>query len=119
MNKPDVSEIKPIGLHAERLLPNCTNEREVAFVQQWQLENSWHDLLPTLFRVPCDKSDSDAVEHTTMFGSFKLPLGEPTERDRIVAETIIQWLGSNCGLSFVHEALRRVDYGIRYPYEKR
>jgi len=29
------------------------------------------------------------------------PCGEVTERDRVVAATVIQWLGSPCGQSFI------------------
>ena len=34
------------------------------------------------------------------------------ERDRIVAATVIQWLGSNVGFGFLEEALRKCGYRI-------
>ena len=39
------------------------------------------------------------------FGPRKMPIGDPTERDRIVAATVVQWLGSNVGMGFLQAAL--------------
>lgn len=101
------------GLHAERLKPDRDNPREVAFIEQWHLEHIHHDLLGLLLRVPCAEDDPDVVVKWDTCGAWKLPLGEPTERDRIVAETLVQWLGSNVGLSFLREALNRSGFELR------
>ena len=33
------------------------------------------------------------------------PRGEATDRDRTVAATVIQWLGSNCGQWFIRDVM--------------
>ncbi len=35
-----------------------------------------------------------------------------TNRERMIAATCIQWLGSNCGFAFLHEALAKCGYKI-------
>jgi hypothetical protein len=108
----------PDGLHANRLDPKCGNPREVAFAEQWVQEHAYSNLLSTLFVVPCVPGTPGAI-YTHSFGHAVFPLGvEPTERDRIVAATLMQWLGSNCGMSFLREALDRVGYRIQYPETK-
>jgi hypothetical protein len=106
-----------IGLNASRLASNRCNPREVAFVKQWQQEQEHFDLLVEILQVPCSKDDPfvEPMSIRTTCGPHKCPLGPPTERDRIVAETVIQWLGSNCGLSFLFEALKRVGYTVKWP----
>lgn len=37
---------------------------------------------------------------------------EVTRRDRFVAASVIQWLGTNCGYSFLQTALAKVGYGV-------
>jgi hypothetical protein len=32
-----------------------------------------------------------------------------TQRDAMVAATVVQWLGTNCGQSFLHEVRREAD----------
>ena len=103
------------GLHAFRLSPNADNPREVAFATQWDYEIEHHDILKTLLEVPATDDDPEG-EHCMWCGKAKYPLGrEPTERDRIIAATLMQWLGSNVGLSFVREALNRVGYDVKWP----
>jgi len=47
-----------------------------------------------------------------------ITLGKPlqiiTSRDRLIVATVIQWLGSNCGMSFLHEALKRFNATVVY-----
>jgi len=76
------------GVHAFRLNPNQDNPREIAFDAQWRGEHKHHDLLSLLLEA------------------------KATERDRTVAATVIQWLGSAVGLSFLREALERCGYEI-------
>ncbi|WP_164740353.1 hypothetical protein, partial [Xanthomonas euvesicatoria] len=40
-----------------------------------------------------------------MFG--RKVIEEISNRDRMIVATVIQWLGSNCGMCFLGEALRR------------
>ena len=74
------------GLHSHRLAPEQNNPREVAFAQQWQYEND---------RGP---SSQPLIE---------LLIPDCTDRDARVAATVIQWLGSNVGMSFLDETIKR------------
>lgn len=95
-------EIAGLGIHTHRLDPRADNLREVAFATQWQREHEHSDLLQALFAMPC-----------VYGGKVKFPLGDmPTERDRKVAATVVQWLGSNVGFSFLSEALKQCGYRI-------
>ena len=101
------------GLHATRLDEN--NPREVAFAGQWSDENDGHDLLWLLLSRECLQGDGGAVR---VWGSFtgvpyrQFPVGDVTERDRIVVATMMQWLGSNVGFCFVEQSLRRCGYDV-------
>jgi hypothetical protein len=117
----------PSGLHSSRLAssygptPEFHNHREAAFIAEWAREHteaSVGDLLAALFEVPCrdDDDGSKSLFDRAMASGrrfAKFPLGEvPTERDRIVAATVIQWLGTNCGMCFLGNALERCGYKI-------
>lgn len=71
-----------VGLSAYRLHPDQCNPREVAFAAQWSLEQRQGNVLKHL--LGRDYSDRDAA----------------------VAATVIQWLGSNVGMSFLEEAAK-------------
>ncbi|MDP2651955.1 MAG: hypothetical protein Q8O94_02375 [bacterium] len=73
-----------IGLSAYRLNPNQDNPREVAFAAQWAEENE-HPSPNILAHLIPGYSDRDAQ----------------------VAATMMQWLGSNVGMSFISEAMKR------------
>ena len=76
--------VKPhVGKSAYRLNPNQGNPREVAFAKQWSKEQAEGHILAHL--IGKDFSDRDAM----------------------VAATVIQWLGSNVGMSFLEEAIMR------------
>lgn len=74
-----------IGLAADRLHPKADNPREVAFAKLWSYENT-----PGPTRTPILAS---------LVGK------DFTERDAQVAATVIQWLGSNVGISFLRVAI--------------
>lgn len=83
------------------------NEREKAFADQWEKEcrpirgiNFGQGILQDLF-----------FEQRGPFNNVKAVLWI-TYRDRYVVATIVQWLGSNCGMSFLHESLKRFGYKI-------
>jgi len=91
-----------------------TNERELAFYQQWLIENypqpglgHGQGILQDLF-----------IEREP--GDFFLPGNKWVEiindRDRRIVATIIQWLGTNVGMSFLNEALER--FGAYIAYKK-
>lgn len=58
------------------------NPREAAFIAQWRKE----------------QKDGDILRHL---------IGPYTARDAQVAATVIQWLGSNVGICFIEETIRR------------
>ena len=97
-----------IGLHKDRL-DSKFSKLERDFVEKWR---EWNDsksmisvgVLENLFRVHCDEKDPDCLDRFSPIGFYKYSeLGEITERDMIVAETLIQWLGTNVGQGFLHE----------------
>jgi hypothetical protein len=105
----------PDGLHTRRLQANADNPREIAFSDQWRREHEHHDLLGLLFSVPCAKDDPEVQNGHALSpwsGYYKLPLGTPTERDRVIAATLIQWLGSNIGMGLIEQALEKCGYKI-------
>jgi hypothetical protein len=87
-------------------------EREKAFHDQWLKENiphSWinngHGILQDLF-----------IERDGFLESRRI-VEHITNRDRYIVATIIQWLGTNCGMCFLGEALER--FGARIVYDKK
>lgn len=67
------------GYSWHRLAPECDNPREVAFASQWRKENEVDGRTPII---------------TSLIPGC-------TQRDATVAATVIQWLGSNVGMSFL------------------
>lgn len=96
-----------VGYRVERIE---NNEREKAFFEQWLKENEpvtgvnhGHGILQDLF-----------IESTGFLGQTKV-IELINERDRYIVATIIQWLGTNVGMSFLHAALER--FGARIVFE--
>lgn len=86
------------------------NEREKAFFEEWLHENeprpgvnNGNGILQDLFIERVDPYSRKWVEHI-----------QP--RDRMIVATVIQWLGSNVGMSFLHAALKR--FGAHIVYDK-
>lgn len=84
------------------------NPREMAFYEQWMKENepnshinNGQGILQDLF-----------IEREGFLGLVRRYEIEINNRDRYIAATIIQWLGSNVGMSFLHEALARFNARI-------
>jgi hypothetical protein len=73
-----------VGFSSYRLNPNQDNPREVAFALQWTEENQ--------------HPGPNILAHL---------IPGYTERDAQVAATMMQWLGSNVGMSFLEEAIKR------------
>lgn len=119
LNGPESQEVydQAISLSKDRLKPNRENRREVAIVRAWQRDNRFHDTLAGLFEVPTLETGNGTKISTYQGGDTRVhtPLGEVTQRDRIVAETVVQYMMSNCGLSICREALEAVGYTINYP----
>jgi hypothetical protein len=99
-----------VGISARRLEHN---EREKAFYEQWLQENapvagvnSGHGILQDLF-----------IDSGDVFGFKRKVIEEINNRDRMIVATVIQWLGSNCGMCFLGEALEK--FGARIVYDKK
>lgn len=88
--------MKHQGLHTNRLTKAADNPREVAFAKEWQKEN-----------IPGGMTETDYTLDRLLWDT-----SEPSERDAVVAATVIQWLGSNVGMSFLRNALARVGMVI-------
>lgn len=87
------------------------NPREMAFYEQWQKENepragvnSGNGILQDLF------IESRAFDHPFT----KRWVLQINNRDRMIAATVIQWLGSNVGMCFLDETLKRFNAHITY-----
>src|SRR5690349_3156433 len=63
------------------------NPRELAFAKAWKLEDSRNHYLEYLIGKPNERA-------------------VVSDRDRMVAATIIQWLGSSVGMSFLEDVIR-------------
>ena len=82
------------------------NNTEEAFIKRWnqkRVGESKH--LPTLF--------SFIEKDNKVKRKLKI-----TFRERFIVATIIQWLGSNCGICFLKESLRDAGYEIVKIKEK-
>lgn len=100
-----------VGINKKRLEHN---EREKAFHDQWQQENApvsgvnhGHGILQDLF-----------IESDSPFGFTRKAVELINDRDRMIVATVIQWLGSNCGMCFLGEALERFGARIVYAENK-
>lgn len=98
-----------VGINQKRLE---WNEREKAFHDQWLQENApvagvnyGHGILQDLF-----------IESDSPFGFSRKVVELINDRDRMITATVIQWLGSNCGMCFLGEALQR--FNARIVYDK-
>jgi hypothetical protein len=74
------------GLHQYRFQNNPMEEK---YAKAWEKENKSgsNDILDYLLAKDCNSPQD----------------GEVSERDRLVAATVIQWLGSPVGQSFIEE----------------
>jgi len=102
---------KYIGIHSDRLSDPSHNPKERALVDEWKQMN----ILEGLFQKTC--KHGEAHLSTTLggdaYGRYE-PIGPPNKRDEIVAETVIQWLGSNVGRSFLDLAANRLGYNLQW-----
>jgi hypothetical protein len=92
-----------VGKSSNRLHPAADNPREVAFAMEWSDMNDHKKCKPTLAYLLDGFSDRDAE----------------------VAATVIQWLGSNVGMCFLEDAIKRepkikewLNARIVWPNEK-
>jgi len=84
---------KPIGINASRLQRKLHKD-EAAFVEQWQSFNE----------------NNEAIRYILSSDNMLPPI--PSQHDCVIAETMIQWLGSNVGMGFVLSVLEKLGYGV-------
>jgi hypothetical protein len=84
------------------------NPQEKAFYEQWLKENepnphinNGQGILQDLF-----------IERNPEFPFQRKWITEINNRDRFIVATVIQWLGTNCGMSFLHKTLKKFNYLI-------
>ena len=82
------------GLNQRRF---ADNPLEKAYADQWEKDNKEGRLLECILA-----KEPNYIRD------------EVTDRDREVAATVIQWLGSPCGQSFVEEVINREQLRKRY-----
>lgn len=104
-------EIKHVGLHADRLSPDRDNPIEVAFAREWREQNNLSHTAAYLVQVPCAADDKDCIQ-SCCGGHVKKPFGDLTQEHATVMATLVQWLGSTCGMCFLREALGMAGYEI-------
>lgn len=81
------------------------NALEASFARRWEEENKprpginyGQGLLQDLFMGSATPGSWDDL--------MNLPNRMITESERYVAATVVQWLGTNCGMSFLDQVLR-------------
>jgi len=72
-----------VGTSSNRLRPDADNPREVAFAMEWT------------------RAQVESRQLARLLGN------NFSDRDAEVAATVIQWLGSNVGMCFLEEAIKR------------
>lgn len=97
---------KPRGIHHYRL--NGYNPREVAFAKTWEEEHQRTDLLQQLMRRP--PRANEVPDWHGGVGPPQVTVYDTSKRDIEIATTVIQWMGSNVGMSFLQKSLRKCGY---------
>ncbi len=119
-------EKKNIGVSWERVdfeLPDGRPNPEKMFQELWNEENSSErhrglGIAQSLFIVSkksagmFDGPDRDDSLGYDLWSGDSICVYDLTEREYRILATIIQWLGTNVGFGFLHEALRRSGYYI-------
>lgn len=105
------TRIKHVGKHPGRLTPiKGYFNRERVFARRWVKEN----------HPPCWLNGGIGILQGILdpdCGSSS-PVPEITQAEAAAAATVIQWLGSNCGWSFLEECIRKCGYRIVPKKEK-
>lgn len=108
--------MKHIGLHSHRLSEH--NPREIAFSEVWQEENNrdgnvglgngtLQDLMIQVIGEPKEGFHRTFDSRLHAGGSYAKCHYEITQRDAEIVATVVQWLGSNVGMCFLGQALRK------------
>lgn len=108
VRKKNLPDLKNRGLYSERILGN--NPREKAFAELWEKENIPASFINYGYGILQDLfiANRDGTFHH--FGQYAKTV--INKRDRYIVATVIQWLGSNVGMSFIKEALNSCGYDV-------
>ena len=82
------------GLKFQRLHPDAGNPKEVIFAKHWESANT-----------------GTSSTLNWLLGPHNQQV-EVSGRERIVAATVVQWLGSPIGFNFLEEALKECGYTL-------
>lgn len=96
--------IRHEGAHSFRLRQD--NPREVAFAERWKKEQSGGSVLAYLL------IRTEGGDPLNPFSGKTVQLAPYDQQSATVAATVIQWLGSNVGFSFLEEALSDCGFKI-------
>jgi len=84
------------------------NPLEMLFARKWAEENRRCKYMNYGYGILQDLFMERKGLH-----SFASPVKIISNRERMIVATVIQWLGTNCGFSFLSEVLREYGYEIR------
>lgn len=115
-----------VGLHARRILDTLPAtwegktriNRERVFAEAWERENSIRpginygrgcldDLMVVESQPPHTRNVVDKLGSRRLRRAFEL-----TDRDRTIAATLVQWLGSNMGWAWLSGVIDRCGYRV-------
>jgi len=99
------------GLDTSRLIPSHNNPREIAFAEEWERQNVDRRGVDYGFGILQDLFIQSPSGGLNIRWDRKCR-ARITKRDRFIVATVIQWLGSNVGMSFLHAALAKCGYRI-------
>lgn len=106
---------KSVSVTKHRIISRERNYREYEFVREWHRLRDQEDryLLDLIMAVPANRHDAGSFCTFPGASPVMQPIGSPTDRDAQVAETVIQWLGTNCGQAFLVSAMDKCGYEIK------
>lgn len=104
----DITHKQNVGYYVSRI---DFNPREKAFHEQWLKENEPNRGVNHGQGTLQDLLIESGGNPFSLFNA-KRYITEVGKRDREIVATVIQWLGSNCGMSFLGQALDKCGYKI-------
>jgi len=96
--------IKHVGKSPHRLTPEAGNPLEVAFAESWEEDNAD---IPLWYNG--GHGTLELLMHSN--GDWRVT-GDLTQDEATAAATVIQWLGSPVGFSFVRDTLEKCGYEV-------
>lgn len=87
--------LQHVGTYPER---RAHGIGEDVYAKRWEKENEvepWKNYGQCLLELILSRPDK--------------PWGDLTQRDAQVAASVIQWLGTNCGMAFIHECEQEIE----------